>query len=102
MAPRGNLDRVCRVDDEPGDQMALRQDAADALDEAGCPSSVAGANLGVELRPADAVRALVPRDAQYWHFSSTSGVVALTLKWSLRSPASARMLKYRHLKCIGV
>jgi hypothetical protein len=68
-----------------GDQQALRQEAADALDEEGCPSSVAGASPGVERRPAADFRALVPRDAQYRHFSSTSGVVAPTLKWSPRS-----------------
>ena len=65
-----------------GDQQALRQEAADALDEEGRPSSVAGASPGVERRPAADFRALVSRHAQYRHFSSTSGVVAPGLEWS--------------------
>src|SRR6266542_2929481 len=44
---RGDLDRVCRVDGEGGDQQAVCQETADALDEEGRPSPVAGASSGV-------------------------------------------------------
>jgi hypothetical protein len=50
---RGYLDRLCRVDSEPGNQQAVRQKAADALDQEGSTPPPAGANAGLEReRPA--------------------------------------------------
>lgn len=59
-----------------GDQQALRQEAADALDEEGRPSAVAGASPGVECGSTANLRALVPGDTQHRCFSSPGGVAS--------------------------
>src|SRR5262249_6848143 len=70
------------VDREPDDQQALREEAADALDEERGAPTPAGQSPGAERGFAVNGRALVSRDDQHRRFSSTGGVIAPTLKWS--------------------
>jgi hypothetical protein len=66
-----------------GDQQAVRQAAADALDQKGRASAAAGANPSVERGPAVNLRALVSGNDPHGRFASTGRVVgAPGLKWS--------------------
>jgi hypothetical protein len=82
-----------------GDQQAVCQETADALDQEGGAPAPAGQIPGAERGSAVNLRALVSRDAQHRRFSSTGGVIAPTLKWSrLHRPPGAQRHRWQSVR----